>query len=684
MFHVRGMFDESPIACQILSTDGKIIYVNGAFQKLWDVPQDVIDHYILSEYNVLADPQLAALGVLPYLQRAIAGESVHIPSAVYFPEDINVPGRPRCVSAYAYPVKDEDGQVLEVILLQNDITDQKQAEEDLRQAANRYETLTQVAPVGIYETDHHGDCLFVNQQWCDMSGLNREQARGTGWTSALHPEDADGVTALWYETARKGELFKAEFRLRRQDGAVTWVYGQAVARKNEHGDILGYVGTITDISERKKYEGILRHKATIDDLTGLPNRATALDHLTLAINQAHRDRHSAVLMFVDLDNFKHINDSLGHHVGDRLLRQSAECLQACVREGHTVARFGGDEFLIVIPAIDKTEYAELVAQRVIKAFEKPFNVDGHEIFISTSLGLAVYPDDGCDAESLLRHADAAMYRAKDAGRNTYRFFLQQMNRKAQTRIALETQLRHAMERNELSVLYQPVVDSYTGDLISVEALLRWQNEKFGEIPPERFIPLAEETGLIVPIGNWVLNTACRDIQAWMERTGKKIKLAVNLSPRQFTGEDFVNSVRDAIAQSRLPAACLDLELTERMFISGESSKDLQTLRELGIQFSIDDFGTGYSSLSYLAKLPVSYIKVDRSFLQDIANQSGSGILARGIIALSHSLGFQVIAEGVETDEQLQFLQEHGCNYVQGFYISSALPIEQLSTWAKAH
>ncbi|QAU32987.1 bifunctional diguanylate cyclase/phosphodiesterase [Janthinobacterium sp. 17J80-10] len=684
MFHVRGMFDESPIACEIFSPEGKVIYVNAAFQKLWGVSQDVVDNYILSEYNILADAQVAALGVLPFLQRAIAGESVQIPPVIYFPENVNIPGRRRLVSAYAYPVKNHDGQVEEVIILQEDITDQKQAEEDLRQAAIRYETLTQAVPVGIFETDANGDCLYVNQQWCDMAGMTREQAVGTGWKSALHPEDAEGVVALWYETARKGEIFKAEFRLQRQDGVVTWVYGQAVAKKNERGEITRYVGTTTDISDRKKYEGILRHKATTDDLTGLPNRATALDHLTLAINQAHRDRHSAVLMFVDLDNFKHINDSLGHHVGDRLLRQSAGRLQACVREGHTVARFGGDEFLIVIPAIDKTEYAELVAQRIIKAFGQPFHLDGHEIFISASLGLAVYPDDGCDAESLLRHADAAMYRAKDAGRNTYRFFLQEMNRKAQTRIELETQLRHALERNELSVHYQPVVDSYTGDLISVEALLRWQNLKFGEIPPERFIPLAEETGLIVPIGNWVLNTACQDIQNWMEQTGKKIKLAVNLSPRQFVGEDFINSVRGAIDKSKLPAACLDLELTERMFISGESSKDLQTLRDLGIQFSIDDFGTGYSSLSYLAKLPVSYIKVDRSFLQNVADQPGSGILARGIIALSHSLGFQVIAEGVETDEQLQFLQEHGCNYVQGFYISAALPIDQLSSWATMH
>lgn len=678
----RAIFEKSPTPCQILTPLGRIIGVNEAWQKLWGLSSSDLKNVVLNTYTLFDDPQLDDIGIISALRRGFSGETVTLPAVHYDPAKNNNPGRARWVQTYIYPIKNFADQVEEVIMVQEDFTEQKETREELQNAVNHYKALAQAAPVGIFESDGNGDCFYVNKRWSEIAGMTQQQAVGQGWKQGLHPDDLPWITTLWYETARKGGLFKAQYRFMRPDGNVTWVYGQAAAKKNDHGEVVGYVGTITDISEQKEYEEALRRQATTDNLTGLSNRVTALDRLTLAVSQAHRDRCHAVLMFVDLDHFKHINDSLGHQAGDELLSQSAARLQACVREGHTVARFGGDEFLIIMPALDKTEYAETVAQRVIKAFERPFSVGGNEVFVSASLGLAVYPEDGCDAESLLCHADAALYRVKESGRNTYCFFLEEMNKKSHERLHLETQLRYALERTELAVHYQPVMDTKTGRLCSVEALLRWHNPLLGKIDAEQFIPLAEETGLIVPIGDWVLHTACREIQQWIEQTGQPIRLAVNLSPRQFRAGAIVSSVESALSQSCLPPDCLELELTERMLVMEESHEILHKLRALGVRLSIDDFGTGYSSLSYLTRLPISYLKVDQSFIQDVPHRPESAIVARGIIALSHSLGLQVIGECVENDEQLRFLQDEGCDYVQGFYFCPALPIAELEDWTK--
>jgi diguanylate cyclase (GGDEF)-like protein/PAS domain S-box-containing protein len=678
-FH--ALFVHSPMPCQILTPAGKTILVNKSWMELWGFTEDFVRNVFLDTYNILEDAYLESTGVTPLLRRAFAGEAVNIPASYYDPAVNQLPGRGRWVKTYLLPVNNGSHQVQELIMIQEDITEQKQAEEDLRTAANRYKALTQAAPVGIFETTPDGDCTYVNDRWSAIAGMSLEQARGKRWKTALHPDDAEWTGTLWYETACSGSVFKAEYRFMRPDGTVTWVYGQGMAIRNDIGDITGYVGTVTDITDQKHYEEALRRQATVDNLTGLPNRMTALDRLTLAMHQAHRDHHHTVLMFVDLDHFKHINDSMGHPAGDQLLRQVAARLQACVREGHTVARFGGDEFLVIMPEVLKVSHAELVAQRVQKAFEQPYVINGQEVFTSASLGLAVYPEDGSDSDSLLCHADAAMYRAKEQGRNTYCFFLQEMNQISQERLSMETQLRYALEREEFVVHYQPIIDCNSGKLVSIEGLLRWHNPVLGLIVAERFIPLAEETGLIVPIGEWALNTACAEVQQWMNRTGQKVRLAINLSPRQFKTSSIIDTVKAALSSSGLSANCLELELTERMLIMEDAEATLQAFRDLGISLSIDDFGTGYSSLGYLTRLPVSHLKVDRGFIQQLPQHKESAIVARAIIALSHSLGLQVIGEGVEKEEQLRFLQEEGCDYVQGLYFSPALTIDQLENWA---
>lgn len=676
----RTLFANSPTPCQILIRSGKTILVNKAWMNLWGFSEDFVQNVLLESYNIFEDAYLESTGVTPFLHKAFSGEAVDIPASYYDPAVNQYLGRARWVKTYVLPINNGLHQVQELIMIQEDITEQKQAEEDLRKAANRHKALTQIAPVGIFETNPEGDCIYVNDHWCTISGLSMEQALGKGWKSGLHPDDAEWTGALWYETACSGGGFKAEYRFMRPDGTVTWVYGKGMGIRNGIGDITGYVGTITDITDRKHYEEALRRQATIDNLTGLPNRMTALDSLTLAVHQAHHEHHHAVLMFVDLDHFKNINDSMGHPAGDQLLRQAAARLKTCVREGHTVARFGGDEFLIIMPAVLKIEHAELVAQSVLNAFEQPYLIEGQEVFTSASLGLAVYPEDGCDSDSLLCHADAALYKAKESGRNTYCFFLQEMNQKSQERLSMETQLRYALERKELALNYQPIIDCKSGNLVSIEALLRWHNTVLGEIAAERFIPLAEETGLIVPIGEWLINTACAEVQQWMSKTGQKVRLTINLSPRQFKTSSIIDTIKAAMSSSGLPAPCLELELTERMLIMEDAEAILQAFRELGISLSIDDFGTGYSSLGYLTRLPVSHLKIDQGFIQRLPQHKESAIVARTIITLSHSLNLQVIGAGVENEEQLRFLQIEGCDYVQGFYVSPAIPIAQLENW----
>lgn len=439
------------------------------------------------------------------------------------------------------------------------------------------------------------------------------------------------------------------------------------------GETSHFVAVFTDITERKKAEEDLRFLASFDTLTGLPNRTLFQDRLNHAISQAHRSNNIVALLFLDLDRFKHINDSMGHHIGDLLLKAVAHRLQSAVREGDTVARLGGDEFTIILEGVAKTKAATLISEKVLKAFQAPFLLDDKSLTISTSIGISLYPNDAEDVDSLIKFADTAMYHAKALGRNNFQFYTNKLNEMATRHVQLEAGLKQAISRNELSLVYQPKFCLRNGSLTGLEALLRWHHSELGPISPAEFIPLAEETGIINQIGHWVINHACQQLAEWNELGFGDISMAVNLSARQLKA-DIISTIEVALAVSGLPAKALELELTESMIMGNpqESVNILSKLKALGLTIAVDDFGTGYSSLSYLKRFPIDTLKIDREFVRDITNDPDDAAITSAIIALAHSLELNVVAEGVETQEQLNFLALQGCDQVQGFLLSKPL------------
>jgi diguanylate cyclase (GGDEF)-like protein len=433
--------------------------------------------------------------------------------------------------------------------------------------------------------------------------------------------------------------------------------------------------------ERKRYQVQLEHQANYDALTGLPNRNLLHDRLRQAVYAKRNPRPMAVA-FIDLDHFKFVNDSLGHGTGDKLLKGMAERLRSVLREGDTVARIGGDEFVVLLNEQGNEEVIFRTMQRIAIEVSQPMTIDGKELFVTCSAGISMYPQDGPDVETLLRNADAAMYRAKDRGRNNFQFYTSEMNDRINERLALENALRRALERNELVLHYQQKIDVRTGALAGAEALVRWNHPEWGLLRPERFIPLAEETGLILQIGEWVIQEACRQIRAWLDQGLEPGLVSVNLSARQFRQDGLVRAVSRILEESGVDSRHLELELTESTVMHNVATgiATLHGLKSLGVQLSVDDFGTGYSSLSYLKDLPIDVLKIDRAFVRDIGSGAGAdeGVLAQAIISLAHNLHLKVIAEGVESEAQLRFLKRHGCDQVQGFFYGEPVPAEQFA------
>jgi diguanylate cyclase (GGDEF)-like protein len=434
------------------------------------------------------------------------------------------------------------------------------------------------------------------------------------------------------------------------------------------------------LDERKAYEVELHHQATHDALTGLSNRHLLADRTAQCLSQAKRAGQRLAMLFLDLDRFKLINDSCGHGVGDALLEAVAARLQATVRDSDTVARFGGDEFVIMLPALAQLEDAGNVAQKVIAAFTKPFVVGGQELHVTASVGLSVYPEDGDTSDTLLKHADAAMYRAKEHGGNGLQFYAREMGALAEERVTLQSAMCRALERQEFELHYQPQVDLTSGRVRGMEALIRWRRPNVGLVAPDRFIPVAEETGLIVPIGEWALRTACAQAVVWQAAGYRDLPMAVNLSARQFRQQDMAALVRDVLAETGLDAKCLELELTESVLMKDPElvAQTLRQLKEIGVSLSLDDFGTGYSSLSYLKRFPIDVVKIDRAFVRDVTVSADDAALTRAIIAMARSLNMSTVAEGVETLGQLDFLIRNGCDAMQGYHFSRALAVDEMS------
>jgi diguanylate cyclase (GGDEF)-like protein len=456
-----------------------------------------------------------------------------------------------------------------------------------------------------------------------------------------------------------------------------WQQISAVAGSD--GSTVNYVAVFSDISSLKVSQEELEHQAHHDVLTELPNRLLFRDRLDHAIERAQRSHLRLAVIFLDLDRFKHVNDSLGHSAGDQLLRDVAMRLRSAVRRDDTLARLGGDEFTVLMEGLKDGRDAAVLAEKLLGALREPFRIQQHELYVSTSIGISMYPQDALTTESLLRNADAAMYRAKDAGRNAYWYYSEEMTSAAFDRVVLEAQLRQAIELEQLVLHFQPQVDLSARHIVGVEALVRWNHPTKGFIPPARFIPIAEESGLIIPLGDWVLRAACRQAKAWLDQGVVFGCIAVNVSAPQILRGTLYASVRSVLEATGLPPSCLELEINESFVMEQPVStiKQFLALRELGVTLAIDDFGTAYSSLAYLKRLPVDKLKIDRSFILDLPHDTNDAGVARAVIALGHSLQFKVIAEGVETEPQHEFLKSEGCDQAQGFLYSQAMDASQV-------
>jgi diguanylate cyclase (GGDEF)-like protein/PAS domain S-box-containing protein len=566
-----------------------------------------------------------------------------------------------------------------IVSVSRDITERKRAE-----AALKLRNLAIESSVnGILITNHllsDQPVEYVNPAFERITGYSAAEAQGRNCRFLQGADRDQPEIAVLRHAIRRGREAQVMLRNYRKSGEVFWAQISISPLRDAAGEISHYVGVLSDITEARNYREQLEHQANHDTLTSLPNRSLLQDRLQQAIAHANRQQRLLAVAFIDLDNFKVINDSLGHSAGDFLLKITAERLRSCVREDDTVARHGGDEFVLLLNDQFSGDTVARTVSRVIEALAQPFTVEGHELTSTCSIGVTLYPQDGSDAGVLLKNADAAMYRAKAQGKNSFQFYTADMGSHLGERLKLEAQLRRALEREEFILHYQPKIDLRSGQVHGLEALIRWQHPDEGLVAPGRFIGLAEETGLIVPMGEWALRTGCTQAKAWSDAGLPAMLLSVNISARQFKRRDLVQLVSRALADTGLPASRLELELTESLVMENaeEFIETLNALKQLGISLSVDDFGTGYSSLSYLKRFPVDRLKIDQSFVRDIGTDPDDAAIARVVIQLGHSLGLRVTAEGVETAEQLQFLREHECDEVQGYLFSRPLTAEKVT------
>lgn len=519
---------------------------------------------------------------------------------------------------------------------------------------------------------------YCNPAFCEVSGYQLEEVLGRKTNLLKSGLTGLGTYRKLWSAIRSGKVWHGEFLNRKKDGELFWCLESIAPVKNAEGVTTHFVSVIHDINDRKKSEETIKHLAYFDPLTNLPNRTLFKERLEQAIYHGRRSPIQFAVMYLDLDRFKNINDTLGHVVGDKLLQEAGRRITACLREQETVARLGGDEFAIIGLDLRAPSDAGEIAMRVVNSIAEPFLIEGHEFSISTSLGISIYPDDATDIEQLISHADDALYAAKRSGKNKFEFFNQESNALALRRLTLENHLRHSLERNELSLVYQPKINLKTSEIVGAEVLLRW-NPSLGQVGPDEFIPIAEDTGLIVEIGSWVIRTACLGYMQQLHRPDRDLPLAINLSARQFKQDNLLEIIDTIILETGIPANRLEFEITESMLMTNpeQAIKQMHGFKERGITLAIDDFGTGYSSLAYLRRFPVDKLKIDKSFVRDVSMNHDDACIVESIIALAHSLGLKVVAEGVETGMQVEFLQERNCDEVQGYYFYRPMPLDEL-------
>jgi len=585
-------------------------------------------------------------------------------------------GKRHYLSLSGVPIFDAAGEFKGYRGVGRNITERKESEAALRQSEARFRSLTELSSDWYWEQDENLRLTYVSAGFARRAGVDPAMVLGK---QRWEFEGIMPVSGSW-EEHRKVLDARLPFRDFEQvranaDGTRTYLSSSGEPVYDEAGEFKGYRGVGSNITERKNAEEKLERLAQFDAVTGLANRTLLYERLEQAIAQSQRRGRGAGVLYVDLDRFKLVNDTLGHHVGDELLAQVGRSIKDCVRRDDTVARLGGDEFAVVIADLARPDDAAIVAQKILDSFAAPFDLGGRETFVTASIGVATYPNDGEQAEALLKCADAAMYRAKESSRNAFCFYTAEMNARAASKLQLNTDLRHALERHEFVLHYQPKVDLATGNMIGMEALLRWQHPERGMVSPLEFIPALEESGLILAVGDWVVAEACRQMRDWSHAGLEPSPVAVNLSARQFRRRDLDQVIRRLLADHGLPPTLLELEITESSLMEDpkDAIRQLQALREAGLRISVDDFGTGYSSLSYLTRLPLSTLKIDRAFVSAAITEASSAAIVKMVIDMAHRLNFDVIAEGIETDRHVQFLRAHGCAQGQGYHFGRPIP-----------
>ncbi|MDP2805172.1 MAG: EAL domain-containing protein [Gallionellaceae bacterium] len=582
------------------------------------------------------------------------------------------------------PLYDEAGEIEAIEGVLQNITRRKLSEIAANQAEERYRSIFENAVEGIYQTTPDGSYLNFNPALVKIYGYEstNDLIQGVADINSqlyAHPKKRDEFIAIM---STHGRVVNFEAEVRRKDGEVIWISENAREVRDKEGTLLFYEGTVEDITERKNHERELEYQSNHDALTGLPNRTLLVDRLEQYIGLADRYHSKVAIAFIDLDQFKLINDSMGHHAGDELLKTMAGRLSQCVRDSDTVVRLGGDEFVLLLTGLHEIEDVAESMQRVLTSVAEPCILESRTFIISCSIGISIYPDDAKDPGALLKYADAAMYKSKQSGRNMFQFYTEELNKRLMERLDMEYRMRQAIENGEFLLHYQPKMDFATCKVCGAEALIRWQPANAPMISPASFIPIAEETGLIEEIGNYVLNEACRQAVELNTLLGEKFTIAVNVSPRQFRQTSLVSSVQAALHLSGLDPACLELEITESSLVDDTKSfiKTLHELKALGVKLAIDDFGTGYSSMAYLKDFPVDRLKIDQVFVSHLETEPSNVAILKAIIALGHSLGMRVIAEGVETAYQQAFLHGIGCDELQGYYFSKPIPMDKLEAF----
>ncbi|GMR18109.1 MAG: hypothetical protein BMS9Abin33_0512 [Gammaproteobacteria bacterium] len=580
------------------------------------------------------------------------------------------------VSVNAHYYRDENNNIHGVEGVARDISQHREAELQMQKMSSALEQSADMVMI----TDGNGIVEYVNPAFEHTTGYSRDEVIGNlpnGLKSGV--QSVDFYQKLWQKIL-SGESFRDVFVNRKKDGSLFYEDKAITPIKNTQGQITHFVATGHDITKRMENEERLSYMAHHDTLTELPNRTLFMDRLRQSLAHARRYSKRVAVLFIDLDRFKNINDTLGHDIGDQMLTQLAERLGESIRQDDTVARLGGDEFAVLLSDVETEQDVSQLAQKILLGLEQPFDVGGRELFMTASIGISLFPNDGEEPGTLLKNADIAMYKAKDLGKNNYQFYSVDMGARAFQRLTMETNLRRALEREEFRLFYQPQINIETNEITGVETLIRWQHPDLGLVPPNDFIPLLEETGLITQVGYWVISTACRQMRTWHEAGLPELTMSVNISGRQFHARDFIEKIEAFVNESRVSPEMMEMEITESVLMENQQSTiaALEALDRIGFRIAIDDFGIGYSSLSYLRRFRIDTLKVDQSFIRDVADNPDDAAITSAIIAMAQSLKLKVIAEGVETQQQLAFLKKHDCRYMQGYLFSRPLPADELT------